>query len=400
VTLDVAALRAEFPLLARSLDGTNPIVYLDSASTTPKPRRVLDAMRRYHEEFTANVGRGVHALAVEATQAYESVRHLAAGHLGASPAEVVFTRGTTEALNLVAASLGLTENDEVILTLAEHHSNQLPWRANAKCVYLPSRDDGVPRWDQLEAAITSKTKLVAVHHASNVLGTVAPLAEIVKIAKRKNVPVVVDGAQGAGHVRVDVSELGCDFYAFSGHKLGAPTGVGVLYAKAPWLEMLAPWQWGGGMVARVGETELELRDGPARFEAGTPNVEGVLGLGAALEMLRDVGMDRIEQHGTELAQALSAACADLPGVRVLGLGQPAVPRIPLVALALPDTGLDAESLSRTLSDGSGIMVSAGQHCTHRLHASLETSATLRASAWAFNTTDEVARFAEALRALL
>ncbi|HZV00441.1 MAG TPA: aminotransferase class V-fold PLP-dependent enzyme, partial [Planctomycetota bacterium] len=239
----------------------------------------------------------------------------------------------------------------------------------------------------------------ACHHASNVLGTIAPVETIAAIARKRGIPFLLDGAQAAGHLPLDVRTLGCDFYAFSSHKLGGPTGAGVLYARSPWLEKLEPYHWGGGMVARVDEASLELKSVPHRFEAGTPNVEGVLGTGAALSFLREVGMETVRAHGEELARALLDGCSRLP-VRVLGSDAPRAPRIPLVALELPREGLDAETLARTLADTSGLIVSAGQHCTHPLHAHVKTSATLRASAWVFNTTDDVERFVTGLRSLV
>lgn len=398
MTLDVERVRAEFALLAPR-EGP-PITYLDAASTTPKPRRVLDAIRRYHEVYPANVARGVHALAAEASNAYEAARHRAADHVGAGPGEIIFTHGTTDGLNLVAASLGLTPDDEVITSLAEHHSNALPWRARATCRLIPSRPDGVPRFDHVEGLIGPRTKLIALHHVSNVLGTVAPIAEVARLARARGIPLVVDGAQAAGHLAVDVRALGCDFYAFSGHKLGGPTGTGVLFVREPWLERLSPYQWGGGMVARVAVDELELKSAPHRFEAGTPNVEGVLGMAAALELLSELGMAAVEAHGAAITARLMAGCAGIPGVRVLGAGEPAVARVPLVSLALPARGLDAETIARTLSDSQGIMVSAGRHCAHALHQELGVATTLRASAWIFTSTDDVDRLVEALAGLV
>lgn len=397
MTLDVAALREEFPLLRQTLAGQR-LVYLDSASTAPRSRRVLEAIRRYHHEFTANVHRGVHPLAAEASAAYESTRHAVAAHVGAEPGEVVFVRGTTEAINLVAAGLGLGGDDEVVVTGAEHHANLLPWRAHARVRSLGMTESGAPRWQDLALAIGAHTRLVAVHQASNVLGTLAPLAEIIALAHARGVPVLVDGAQGVGHLPVDLGDLGCDFYAFSGHKLGAPAGVGVLVARAGWLERLVPAMWGGGMVSSVQRDGVELRDGPQRLEPGTPNVEGVLGLGAALELLREVGMAAVAEHGQELAAALLEGCRALPGVRVLG--DVSAPRIPLVSLALPARGLDAETLARTLADTSAVLVSAGRHCAHELHDHCAVGATLRASAWMCNDLDDIARFVTALRGLL
>lgn len=399
MTLDVRALRAEFPLLERRLNG-QPLVYLDHASTTPRARRVGQAILAFQERFTANVHRGVHPLAAEASAAYEAARHAAAAHLGGLPGEVVFTRGTTEALNLVAASLGLGAADEVVITLAEHHSNLLPWRAQAKVVVLPSAPDGTPRWEALPGLLGPRTRLVAVHHASNVLGTLAPLAEIAAATRARGIPLLVDGAQAAGHLPVDVSALGCDFYALSAHKLGGPAGVGVLWVRGPWLERLDTWHRGGGMVARVDAEGEELKHGPSRFEAGTPNVEGVLGMGAALGLLAELGMPAVAEHGRALARALLAVCGDLPDVRVLGADDPERARIPLVTLALPPLGLDAETLARTLADASGILVSAGRHCAHPLHDHLGAAATLRASAWLVNDEQDVQRLGEALRGLL
>lgn len=397
MTLAHASLREEFPLLERELDGRR-ITFLDAASTTPKPRAVLAAIRRYHEQCTANVHRGVHALAAEASEAYEHARHAVAAHLGASAAEIVFTSGTTEAANLVASSLGLAPDDEVIVSIAEHHSNLLPWRSRARVRVLPHHACGSPRFAALADLLTDRTRLVAVHHASNVLGTIAPVAELARALRSRGIPLFVDGAQGAGHLACDVRALGCEFYAFSGHKVGGPTGIGALYARADWLERLQPYHWGGGMVARVGSDTCELRAGPQRLEAGTPNVEGALGLAAALQVLRAFGVEARVAHGRELTRALLEECATLNGVRLLGNPDPAQ-RIPLVALALPPGGLDAETTARTLSDVDGILVSAGRHCTHPLHDALGAESTLRASAWIHNDLDDVRRFGASLRNL-
>lgn len=398
MTSSIAALRAQFPLLERELGGQR-LAWLDSASTTPRSRAVLEAVRAYHEQCSANVHRGVHALAAEASERFEDARHEVAAFLGASSAEIVFTSGTTEAVNLVADGLALAREDEVLLTRAEHHSNLLPWRRRATTRVLELGPDGAPRFEALEPLFTPRTRLVAVHHASNVLGTIAPLPAIVAQAHARGVPVFVDGAQGAGHLALDVGALGCDFYAFSGHKLGGPSGSGALYARGDWLERLQPQRWGGGMVARVDEHGCELRSGPQRFEAGTPNVEGALGLAAALAFLRRVGMPRVEAHGRELARALLEECARVPGLRLLGPDD-AERRIPLVALALPQPGIDAETLARTLSDAFGVLVSAGRHCAHPLHDACGVGATLRASAWLHNDLDDIRRFGAALRGLL
>lgn len=398
MSFDVAALKREFPLLSRELAG-QPLTYLDCASTAPRPRAVLAAIARYHGEYSANVHRGVHALSAEASEAFESARHVVAAHLGASAGELVFTAGVTDAANLAANALAFDETSEVVTTHAEHHSNLLPWRRRARVRTLPARADGCPDFEALEAQCTPATKLIAVHHVSNVLGSLAPIARIAQFARSRGILTFVDGAQAAGHLAVDVRALDCDFYAFSGHKVGGPSGTGALYVRGELLESLEPARVGGGMVARVGSSACEFKPGVQRFEAGTPNIEGALGLAAALRLLAQLGPDEIEQHSRALAAQLLEQCSRVPGVRVLGT-QDARERIPLVALALPEHGLDAESVARTLSDAFGVLVSAGRHCAHPLHDALGVEATLRASAWICNDSDDVERFASALRGLV
>lgn len=398
MSFDVTSVRREFPLLAREVAG-RPIAYLDAASTAPRLHCAIEATQRYQTDFTANVHRGVHALAAEASEAFESARHSVAAHIGASPAEIVFTSGTTDAVNLAADALELERDDEVLTTLVEHHSNLLPWRRHARTRLMPSLADGRPDFAALEREIGPRTRVVAVHHVSNVLGSIAPVREIARVAHAHGALVFVDGAQAAGHVAVDVRELGCDFYAFSGHKLGGPAGIGALFAASGALERLATTRVGGGMVAHVGPQGCEWKSGAQRFEAGTPNVEGALGLAAAVEFLRRLDVAAIEARERELAAQLVEACDSLPGVRLLG-PRHANERIPLVALALPQRGLDAETIARTLSDTFGVLVSAGRHCTHPLHDALGVEATLRASAWIHNDSSDVERFASALRGLI
>lgn len=398
MSFDVAALKREFPLLARELGG-RPLTYLDSASTTPRSRGVLAAIGRYHGEFTANVHRGVHALAAEASEAFEEARHVVAAHLGATAGEVIFTAGVTDAANLVADALALAPTDEIVTTSAEHHSNLLPWRKRAQVRTLPLRDDGCPDFDALDALCTSRTRLIAVHHASNVLGTLAPLARVTSIARARGILTFVDGAQSAGHVPIDVRALGCDLFAFSGHKVGGPSGSGALYVREAVLEQLEPSRVGGGMVARVGAQACEWKRGVERFEAGTPNIEGALGLAAALQLLARLGPEAIASHSRALARQMHEQCSQLPGVRVLG-SRVLDERIPLVALALPPSGLDAQTTARTLSDAFGVLVSAGRHCAHPLHDALGLDDTLRASAWIHNDADDIERFVSALRALI
>ncbi|MCC7011058.1 MAG: cysteine desulfurase [Planctomycetes bacterium] len=398
MSLDVRGVRREFALLERELGG-RPLAYLDAASTAPRPRAVLAAIRAYHEHFTANVHRGVHALAAEASDAFEDARHVVAAHIGASAAELVFTSGTTEAVNLVADALRLRPDDEVLSTCVEHHSNLLPWRRHARVCVLPSLADGRPDLGELARCCTPRTRVLAVHHASNVLGSIAPVRQLSAFARSRGLLTFVDGAQAAGHLPIDVRVLDCDFYAFSGHKVGGPSGIGALYLRQGAQDALDAPRVGGGMVARVEANGCEWKSGVQRFEAGTPNVEGALGLAAALRFLRAQGARAIELHGRGLSRQLLEGCRRLPGVRVLGPTS-ADERIPLVALALPSSGVDAETVARTLSDAFGVLVSAGRHCAHPLHDQLGVEATLRASAWIHNDEDDIERFLDALAGLL
>ncbi len=398
MSLNAAALKREFPLLSRELAG-QPLTYLDCASTAPRPRAVLAAIARYHGEYSANVHRGVHALAAEASEAFEGARHVVAAHVGASAGELIFTAGVTDAANLVADALAFDATSEVVTTHVEHHSNLLPWRRRARVRKLPVRADGCADFDALPQLCTPQTRLIALHQVSNVLGSRAPVERVAEFARSRGILTFVDGAQGAGHLSVDVRALGCDFYAFSGHKVGGPSGSGALYVRGDVLDRLEPARVGGGMVARVGSAACEYKTGVQRFEAGTPNIEGALGLAAALRWLAQIGSSAIEQHSRELARQMLEQCSRVPGVRVLGT-QDARERIPLVALALPARGLDAESVARTLSDAFGVLVSAGRHCAHPLHEALGVDATLRASAWICNDSDDIERFTKALRGLV
>lgn len=398
MSLDVVALRRAFPLLQREIAG-QPLTYLDCASTAPRPRAVLEAIARYHGEYSANVHRGVHVLAAQASEAFEAARHTVAAHLGANAGEIVFTAGVTDAANLVADALVLGPASEIVTTHVEHHSNLLPWRRRAFVRTLPARADGCAEFAALESLCTPSTRLIAVHHVSNVLGVVAPIASICRFARARGILTFVDGAQAAGHLSIDVRALDCDFYAFSGHKVGGPSGSGALYVRDELLDVLEPSRVGGGMVARVGAQACEFKRGVQRFEAGTPNIEGALGLAAALRLLAGVGPQALEQHTRALAVQMFERCQCLPGVRVLG-PQHAAERTALVALALPEVGLDAESIARTLSDTFGVLVSAGRHCAHPLHDALGLEATLRASAWIHNDSDDIERFVDALRGLI
>ena len=408
-------IRPEFPMLRRTLDD-RPLAFLDSASTTPKPRAVIDAVVSYYERCTANVHRGVHALGHEATQLYDAARIEAAGLLGAGPDEIVFLRGTTEAINFVAHGLGLGPDDEVIFPAGEHHANWLPWRVRARPVPMPIDGDGVPRWETLESLFTPKTRLVAFGHVSNVTGCIAPVEEVVRAAHARGVPVLLDAAQSISHLPIDVKKLDVDLLAASSHKAFGPSGVGILYAKRERLERFPLYQVGGGMVAMnediVGEApsrELEgssgsprpsgflPRDVPFRFEAGTPAIEATIGFGAAIRWMRAIGLSTIREHDRELARYLVSRLRELPGVRVLAADAPLERRIALATFVVDAPGMTQENVARALCDMFGVCVSGGYHCTHVLHARAHLSGTVRASPHVFNTRAEIDRLVEGVR---
>jgi cysteine desulfurase/selenocysteine lyase len=395
-------IRAEFPMLTRTLDD-RPLVFLDSASTTPKPRAVIDAVVNYYERCTANVHRGVHALGHEATQLYDAARIEAAGLLGAGPDEIVFLRGTTEAINFVAHGLGLGPEDEVVFPAGEHHANWLPWRVRARPIPMPIDGDGVPRWETLDSLFTPKTRLVAFGHVSNVTGCIAPVEEVVRAAHARGVPVLLDAAQSISHLPIDVKKLDVDLLAASSHKAFGPSGVGILYAKRDRLQRFPLYQVGGGMVAMnediVGEAPSQFlpRDVPFRFEAGTPAIEGTIGFGAAIRWMRAIGMATIREHDLGLARYLVSRLRELPGVRVLAGDAPLERRIALATFVVDAPGMTQENVARALCDMFGVCVSGGYHCTHVLHARTHLSGTVRASPHVFNTRAEIDRLVEGVR---
>jgi cysteine desulfurase/selenocysteine lyase len=398
--VDLAAqTRGDFPLLARTLDG-RPITHLDSASTAPKPQCVIDAVLRFYRECTANVHRGVHVLSEEATALYEQARHEIASFLNASPAEIVITRNATEGVNLVAQGLDLQPDEEVVVTALEHHSNLLPWRKRGRAVAVALREDGTPRYEEIVQKFSRNTRLVALAHVSNTLGVVAPVEEWVTKAHRHGVPVLVDASQSASHVPIDVRRLDCDFLVFSGHKLLGPSGAGVLYGKRGRLEELGLYQVGGGMVQRLFEDDFTPQPVPWRFEAGTPNIEGMIGLGAAVAYLRGLGMDRVQRHSHALGVQLVEGLRRLKGVRILGDSAPLAHRIGLVTFVVPVPGLGPDAVARMLCDRHQILVSGGYHCAHLLHDRLQLAGTVRASTQVFNSAADIDRLLAALKELL
>ncbi len=392
----LAHTRADFPLLERTIDG-RPIVYLDSASTTPKPRCVIDAVVGAYTAHTANVHRGVHVLSEEATEAFEGARAEVASFLNASPAEIVFTRNSTEGVNLVAHGLGFGPGDEVVLTALEHHSNFLPWRVAARTVAVDLDADGMPRYDEVERLLSARTRLLALAQVSNTTGVVAPVEEWIAAAHARGLPALVDAAQSASHLPIDVRALDCDFLVLSGHKLLGPSGIGVLYGKRERLDALGLYQTGGGMVRRHGDDRFDAHDVPLRFEAGTPNIEGAIGLGAALAYLRGLGMDAVRAHSLALGRHLVEGLREIPGVRVVAGSTPLERRIGLATFTVEAAGLSQESLARLLCDRYQIIASGGYHCAHILHDRMKLAGTVRISTHVFNTHAEIERALEALR---
>jgi cysteine desulfurase / selenocysteine lyase len=387
---------AGFPLLERGYDDA-PFIYLDSASTTPKPRGVIDAVVRYYETLGANVHRGTHPLAEAATEAYERARHRVAALIGAQPSEIVFTRNATDSFNLLARTLRLGPDDEVVFPASEHHSNYMPWRLDATPVLVDIDDEAVPRWQQLSGKITKRTRLVSVAHVSNVTGVIAPVEEWIATAHAAGVPVMLDASQSIAHLPVDVRALDVDFMGFSSHKMFGPNGVGVLYVRRDRFAGLGLGNVGGGMVAVHEEDRFEPLAAPLRYEAGTPNIEGVIGLGAAVDYLQGIGMAKIAAHSRALADQLMRGLDELPHATVLGRGAPE--RIALATVSLPLPSMSQQDIARLLADAHSIFVSGGYHCAHVLHHRLNLQGTLRASAHIYNDADDVEAFLSALRQL-
>ena len=390
--------RADFPLLQREIDGL-PITHLDSAATAPKPQAVIDAVVHYYRDCTANVHRGVHVLSEEATDAFERARQEVASFLNASPSEIIFTRNSTEGINLVAHGLDLKPDDEVVVTALEHHSNFMPWRLNARAVPVGLGPDGVPHYEEIASRITDRTRLAALAHVSNTLGVVAPVASWIAAAHARGVPVLVDASQSASHLPLDVKALDCDFLVFSGHKLLGPSGVGVLYGKRERLDALRLYQVGGGMVTYHGDDRFAVQDVPWRFEAGTPAIESVIGLGAAIAYLRRIGMDAVASHSQELGKHLLEGLRKIPGTFILADSAPLAERIGLATFTMSAPGLTSDSVARALCDRHQILVSGGFQCAHILHHRLQLAGTVRASTHVFNTHAEIDRLLAALREL-
>jgi cysteine desulfurase/selenocysteine lyase len=389
--LDVEAARRDFPILDVCI-GSKPLVYLDNAATTQKPQAVIDVMQRYYMLQNANIHRGVHYLSQQATDAYEQARIRLARFLGAAmPEEIVFVRGATEAINLVAYSWGgrfVREGDEIVLTEMEHHSNIVPWqllaqRTGARIRVAPITDDGDLDLPAFRALLSKRTRLVAVAHVSNALGTVNPVKEIVAAAHAHGAVVLLDGAQSAPHLTVDVQELGCDFFVCSGHKLYGPTGIGLLYGRREILEGMPPWHGGGDMIRKVTFEETTYREPPGRFEAGTPHISGAIALGAAAEYVDRLGRDRIAAHEDDVVAYAVKQLDAVKGVRLVGR-----PRHRAGVVSFVMQNAHPHDVG-TILDNAGIAIRAGHHCTQPLMRRLGVPATARASFGLYNTRAEV-----------
>jgi cysteine desulfurase/selenocysteine lyase len=390
--------RADFPLLARQVHG-KPLVYFDNANTGQKPRAVIDAVDRFYREYNANVARAVHTLGEEATSAYEATRDKVAKFINAaSRDEIVFTSGTTQAINTVAYSFALPRlkpGDEILITTMEHHANIVPWqlvceRTGAKLKVAPITPAGELIVDRFVELLTPAVKLAAVVHVSNVLGTINPVRELGRACRARGIPLLVDGSQAAPHLPIDVQALGCDFYALTGHKLFGPTGTGVLWARPEWLEAIPPFFGGGEMIRMVTFEKTTFADPPHKFEAGTPNIAGFIGLGAALDYVDAVGRENIAAYEHDLLVYATAAMKAVPGLRLFGEAKNKV-----AVLSFLIDGVHAHDLA-TLLDHEGVAVRSGHHCAHPLMQFFGVPATARASLAFYNTRDEVDRFVEAI----
>jgi cysteine desulfurase/selenocysteine lyase len=400
---DVESVRRDFPILDQLTRNGRQLVYLDNAATTQKPQSVIDAVARYYECDNANVHRAVHMLSERATEAYEASRRKIARYINAADErEIVFVRGTTEGVNLVAQSWGrknVGAGDEVIISAIEHHSNIVPWQMlcdekGAKLRVIPVDDDGDLMLDEYERMLSDRTRIVAVGHISNALGTINPIEQIIALAHRHGVPVLIDGAQGLPHTRIDVRALDVDFYAFSGHKVFAPMGIGVLYGKEALLDAMPPWQGGGDMILSVTFEKTSYNELPFKFEAGTPNVGGAIGLGAALDYLDAVGIDNVAAYEHELLTYATAKLSAIPQLKIIGNARR---KASVVSFVLE--GIHPHDIG-TIIDQEGVAIRTGHHCAQPLMQRYGLAATARASLALYNTTEEIDRLAKSIDKVL
>ena len=399
--MDVKKIRKDFPILSQKVHG-KPLVYLDSAATSQKPTLVIEALSHYYKEMNANIHRGIYALSEEATQAFEATRKKVAQFIGAKEERsVLFTNNTTESINLVASSWGqknVKAGDEILLTQMEHHSNIVPWQLlaqsqGATLKYIPLTSDGQLDLSSLDRLLSDRTKILAVTHMSNVLGTINPIKTLIAKAHAKGILVLIDGAQGIAHLKVDVEDLGCDFYAFSAHKMLGPTGVGVLYGKPDLLESMPPFLGGGEMILEVYEDHATWKPLPHKFEAGTPNIGSVIAFAKAIEYLEKVGLDEIRTHEKALTQHALVALQELEGITIFGPKDVEV-KGGVISFSLAD--IHPHDVGQLL-DQEGIAIRAGHHCAQLLMRALHVPATVRASFYLYTTTEEVDFLVETLK---
>ncbi|KMJ58857.1 cysteine desulfurase [Bacillus sp. LL01] len=395
--MNIQEIRQQFPILHQEVNG-NPLVYLDSAATSQKPLAVIEALEKYYKGYNSNVHRGVHTLGTRATDGYEGARDKVKNFINAAHREeIVFTRGTTTALNLVAGSYAranLKEGDEIVITYMEHHSNIIPWQQAARATgatlkYIPLTEDGSLSLTDVEATITENTKIVSIMQVSNVLGTINPIKEIAEIAHKNGAIMVVDGAQSTPHMKVDVQDMDCDFFALSGHKMGGPTGIGALYGKKHLLENMEPIEFGGEMIDFVGLQESTWKELPWKFEGGTPIIAGAIGLGAAIDFLEQVGMDNVLAHEHKLAEYAMNRMSEIEGITIFGPKK----RAGLVTFNIEDVHPHDVA---TVLDAEGIAVRAGHHCAQPLMKYLKVSSTARASFYLYNTEEEIDKLVASL----
>lgn len=397
--MDIKKIRQDFPILGEQVNGKD-LIYLDTSATSQTPLKVIEAMNDYYREYNSNVHRGVHTLGTKATDAYEKARMKVRSFINAKRfEEIVYTRGTTAAINLVARSFGdlvIESGDEIVVNEMEHHANIVPWqqlakRKGAKLVFIPLEEDGTIALDSVKAAMSDKTKIVAITHVSNVLGTINDIKSIAEIAHAHNAYISVDGAQAVPHMKVDVQDLDVDFYAFSGHKMLGPTGIGILYGKAELLDKMEPIEYGGDMIDYVYKTESTWTDLPVKFEAGTPMIAEAVGLNAAIDYINELGIDNIYQHEKELVAYAYDKMSKIEGIEIYGPGKDK--RAGLITFNLQ--GVHPHDLATAL-DSEGIAVRAGHHCAQPLMKWCEASSTARASFYIYNTIEEIDQFIESL----
>lgn len=399
---NISQFRQDFPILKQDVNG-KPLVYLDNGATTQKPQIVIDTLREYYEQDNANVHRGVHTLSARATDAYEGARTKVKNFINAaSEKEIIFTRGTTDSINLVASSYGhanIGQGDEILVTAMEHHSNIVPWqmlcqRTGATLKVIPINQRGELLFDEFKQLISERTKLLAIVHVSNALGTINPIEEMITIAHQNGVPVLVDGAQAIAHISVDVQKLDIDFYAFSGHKMFGPTGIGVLYGKQALLDAMPPYQGGGDMISVVSFSGTTYNDLPYKFEAGTPNIAGVIGLGAAIDYLSAIGLDNIAAYEHHLLDVLTKQAQNIDGLRIIGQAEHKTS-----ILSFLIDGAHAADIGELL-DQQGVAIRAGHHCAMPVMEFFHINASARASLAFYNNEEDISRFISALNSSL